>query len=455
MAHFTFIAHGLTSPLNASLELSRRLTKAGHRVTYVSHADIGSEVEAHGFRFVRLTEDQEIRESAVRGAGVNPLAWIMALRSARSRSIASDEIERIVADLAPDMLLIDIEMHYPIITTSRLGIRTMLVMNWLSIFRLPDLPPLNTSLMPGNARSIKRAWLRVRADAFIARLKHKLSRGGVGDVLRPVSYGTRFYADLKQVARKRGYLLDANTDRRQWLRPYTYTKLPVLCLNAFELEFPHTPHPNIRYVGPMVNRDRPERRVDTSDMRRWHDYKAKRAAAAGKRPLVYCSLGSYWSDPQFLQTVLATFRGRPDWDLVLGLGDQANAAELGPISDNVLLLGYAPQLEVLAEADCAINHGGITSINECISFRVPMIVCSPHLLDQDGCAARIEYHGLGVSAEWTSLNPSQLEQHVDNVLSNNGMRDNLGTLQQAFDRYETDNVAVRVIEDYLASNTPE
>lgn len=451
MAHFTFIAHGLTSPLNASLELSRRLTAAGHRVTYVSHADIGSDVTGHGFAFVRLTEDQAIRKSMLNDLGANPLTWISKMRRARAASVHSDEIERVVTDLAPDMLLIDIEMHYPIIATASLEIPTMLVMNWLSIFRLPDLPPLNTELMPGDRKSIARAWKRVQIAAYGARLRHKLGKGGVGDVLRPVSYGTRYFADLKQVARTRDYQLDENTDRRQWLRPFMYTKLPILCLNAADFEFPHLPHPNIRYVGPMVNQDRAEGRVNNDDARLWEGFKQKRANSA--RPLIYCSLGSYWSDPAFLRMVLATFARRPEWDLVLGLGSQAAADDLGPITDNVLTLDYAPQLEVLAEADCAINHGGITSINECISSEVPMVVYSPSLLDQDGCAARVEYHGLGVRGDWNAPDSVELESHIDHLFSDDQVRPSIETMRQAFDRYESEAVAVQVIEDHLVATS--
>ena len=451
MAHFTFIAHGLTSPLNTSLELSRRLSEAGHRVSYVSHADIGAEVTQHGFAFVQLTENQAIRKSMLTSLGLNPLTWLRKMRRARASSLNSDEIEQVVADLAPDMLLIDIEMHYPIIATASLGIPTMLVMNFLSTFRLPDLPPLNTVLMPGDSKAIDRAWRKVQLAAHGARLRHKIGKGGLGDVLRPVSYGTRHYADLKLVARVRGYKLDENVDRRQWLRPFMYTKLPILCLNAWELEFPHQPHPNIRYVGPMVNRQRPESRVSGDDARRWKDYKRKRSEASSPRPLIYCSLGSYWTDPGFLRMVLATFERRPEWDLVLGLGGQTTVAELGPMSDNVLPLSYAPQLDVLSTADCAINHGGNTSVNECISSGVPMVVYSPSLLDQDGCAARVEYHGLGVLGDWQAPSAADLERHIDLLLNNEEIQTNIHSMRESFDRYESDGIVVKVIEDYLAA----
>ncbi len=447
MAKVAFIAHGLTSPLNASLELSRRLEQAGHEVTYFCHRNVGEEVEANGFAFVRLTDQDEVRKGI---SFNNPVDWVRQMREARSRSIESTELEDAIRSLEPDLLLIDIEMHYPIIATAGLGIPTMLVVNWLSIYRIPELPPLNSDLLPHNDRAIDLAWRKVRFAAIWARLKHKLGKGAIGDLLRPVSYETRFYADLKRVARHRGYSLRDNTDRKQWLRPFMYTRLPVLCLNAIEVEFPHEPHPNIRYVGPMVNESRTEIRVSADDLRRWQEFKETRS---GKhRPLVYCSLGSYWSDRDFLRMVLEVFAKRPEWDLVLGLGGQVTAAELGAVPENVLLLGYAPQLEVLRKADCAVNHGGITSINECITYGVPMVVYSPGLLDQHGCAARIEHHNLGVRADWKSRDAAEMERHIEHVLGSRPIQTSIDQMRLEYDAYKRDNVAVQVIEQHLAGH---
>jgi UDP:flavonoid glycosyltransferase YjiC (YdhE family) len=104
---------------------------------------------------------------------------------------------------------------------------------------------------------------------------------------------------------------------------------------------------------------------------------------------------------------------------------------------------------VLELADCAINHGGITSINECIASEVPMVVYSPSLRDQDGCATRIEYHGLGVGTRWDTKKPGQLERHIARVLSDEAMHGRVRAMRQVFDAYLEDAVAVMVIEDYL------
>lgn len=45
-----YITNGMASTLNSSLELSRRLTDAGHEVIYLSQADVGPRVQAAGYR---------------------------------------------------------------------------------------------------------------------------------------------------------------------------------------------------------------------------------------------------------------------------------------------------------------------------------------------------------------------------------------------------------------------
>jgi UDP:flavonoid glycosyltransferase YjiC (YdhE family) len=150
--------------------------------------------------------------------------------------------------------------------------------------------------------------------------------------------------------------------------------------------------------------------------------------------------------------IVETFARRPDWDLILGLGQQTSRADFGHLPDNVTVLEWAPQLEVLALADVAINHAGVTSVNEAISLGVPVIAYSPDLTDQDGVAARIAYHGLGGAAEWDTEDPARLEQHIEHVLDQESYRLNVQAMREAFGRYESDRVAEVAIERFLGTD---
>ena len=463
MAHIVYITNGMASTLNSSFELSRRLAAAGHRLSYVSPAPIEAAVAAHGYPFYHVAGDgvyHEQRQAATppwQGRSVpSPTAglrWVRRCRAIRQASAENDEIERLVSGLRPDLLLIDIEMHFAVIATADLGIPTALPVVWFTLFDRSGLPPLHTDLVPdGTSRAqawaIRAAWWRTRLGARAVEWRRRLRPRGY---LRPIPYHTVRYDDLRAVARARGYPLRQEIDRAQWLRPFGYRRLPILCFNAWEMEFPHDPHPHLHYVGPMVREQRGEPRFDAASRARWSALlRARDRPAARDRPLVYCSLGSFWSaDRAFLRRVVEVFERRPEWDLVLGLGGKLSAEALAPVPPNVTLLDWAPQIEVLERADCAITHGGIGTINECVWFGVPMVVYSTKHVDQDGCAARVAYHGLGVAADKDGDTSEQIERNVAAVLTEPAYRNRVAAMREHVRAYAEARVAVRTVEGLL------
>ncbi|MEM7355786.1 MAG: nucleotide disphospho-sugar-binding domain-containing protein [Acidobacteriota bacterium] len=455
-----YLTNGMSSTLNSSFELSRLLLAAGHEVSYASPADVSQQVEAQGHPFHPLSGDRTFQELVHDDPAFwstvtrprNALRWLARRRRIRRQSIANDEIERLVGRLAPDVLLIDIEMHFAILATAAAKIPTLLPIVWFSIFRRPGVPPLHTDGMPGGTparrRAITRAWWRLRLETLHMELRQAWSRFRRGDLLPPVPYDTVRYADLRALARDRGLPLRRIVSRAHWLRPALYRNLPVLCFNAWEMEFPQSPHPNLHYVGPMIARQRRETQIDPASTERWQRFRDQRDPG---RPLIYCSLGTYWSaDEAFLRRVLDVFDRRNDWDLVLGLGGKLAAEALAPLPSNALVLDFAPQLDVLEIASCAITHGGITTLNECVALQVPMVVYSTHYVDQDGCAARIAFHGLGLVANKDRDSSQDLERNVERALSEPNLRRNLAAMRRHFDAYERSNAAVRLIERVAA-----
>ncbi len=249
------------------------------------------------------------------------------------------------------------------------------------------------------------------------------------------------------MARARGFPFSRETDRGHWLRPHVYGRKPVLCFNAWEMELPHRRWPGVHYVGPMVHVGRQEALLDADSAARWSRFVARREGDAAARPLVYCSLGTYWSmDRVFLRRVLDVFETRPDWDLVLGLGGKLEAEALAPLPGNALVLDFAPQLEVLRRADCAITHGGITTINECIELGVPMVVYSTRHVDQNGCAVRVAHHGLGVVGDKDVDDAEVMAGKIERALTDPTIRRNVHAMRELFREYRESGEAVRILE---------
>ncbi len=464
MAHIVFITNGMSSALNSGFAMSRRLRDAGHQVTFVARQEFGERVMAQGEAFIGLKQDQRMTELMVANpmpSLVRPIAmlrWLGYRRRLRRESIESNELESIVRGLRPDVLLIDVEMHAAVIATSQLGIPTLLTMIFFSIFRCPGLPPLHVAMDPGTTPwrrfKIQCAWWQVRMGAIAQQVRRRLSRAGIGDYFRPVSCNTVAIAELRALARHHGFSLQSETDRTQWLRPYTYRHLHVISYHPWEFELPHDSPPLVHYVGPMINADRVEPPLPMDARRRWQSLKT--ACASGKaspRPLIYCSLSSFYpADARFLRRVLEVFAKRSDWDLVLGLGGKVTATDLSPIPGNVLLLDWAPQLEILAHADSFITHGGTTSISEAAWFGVPMVVYSTKQGDHDGNSMRVRYHGLGVVADKDTDGAKQIECNIERTLSDPDIRHNAAAMRDLFREYDRSKRAVELVESYIGRN---
>ena len=427
------ISNGITSTVNASLEIARRLTAAGHSVTMLCHADIGAVVEANGYGFVRLVADTEAfteLKQQMAAAWSGPISGrvrsVMTLpstmRRVRVQTARGDELLGTLEALDADVALVDIEAHLAVVASARWPIPTALTTFLFAIEPRAGVPPIDSWLGPDDQDALDTAWQRAFAANRLARSRRRRSRLGVIDQLGPISYSTASRTALRAAARQSGFDLRRSTQAKQWLRPHGYRGLPVLTTNLRELDFGAGAPDSWHYVGPMVDVERREALVDADDTRRWLEIREQHRDQQ-ERPLVYCSLGSYWAaDVGLLEQVIAVFAAQPNWDLVIGLGRRGNIDRLGKLPPNVTALAWAPQAEVLAEADAAIIHGGNAGLNECVWFGVPMLVCSTGHLDQNGVAARVAHHGLGRACDGRRTNSPDLATMLDEVLHDDRVR---------------------------------
>ena len=113
---------------------------------------------------------------------------------------------------------------------------------------------------------------------------------------------------------------------------------------------------------------------------------------------------------------------------------------------NVHLFEFAPQLQILEMTDCAINHAGINSVNECIYSGSPMILYPFDFIDQPGTAARVAYHGLGVVGDRENDSSGTISERIEGILANEQMSRRVHQMQRAFRRYDEENTAAETVE---------
>lgn len=92
-----------------------------------------------------------------------------------------------------------------------------------------------------------------------------------------------------------------------------------------------------------------------------------------RRPRAYMSLGSQvYHQPRIFKTVAAALRDR-ELELVASLGDLDPTA-IEPWPRGARLRPWWPQLEVLPHVDVMVTHGGANSVMEALAHGVPLLV---------------------------------------------------------------------------------
>jgi len=450
MARIVCITSGLTGILYASFELVARLEAAGHEVIYACPKEVGEKVQAQGFEYVQLPVVNYFPEPELpvfKGNLQKFRRLCYKWRNKKSRqkmaiaSLRMDEFESVIENLNPDLWILDVELHEHIMTLVAKKKQILLLSQWFSLWHRKGLPPLLEDTIPdekwaGSSMGLAWTWWKIKCQRWWIFWKKKIRSGR-----------TNRRSVLQKYAQKIGfpkrYILE-----NFWPGPFVYGELPVMNMTALELEFPHDIRPNSFYVGSMVFENRVDIQTNVVVEKRLNAiFKIKKETG---KSLIYCSVSTYRKgDKAFLKKITEAVQNRKDWLLILGLGGMLGTDFLQPLPKNVHAFGWIPQLKVLSEADLSINHGGIHTINECVHFGVTMLVYSGKKSDQNGCAARIHFHKIGLMADKDLDDAGTIEKKIDLVLSNETYRENVEEMQAVFKNYKKENQLIEIVNQFL------
>ena len=235
-----------------------------------------------------------------------------------------------------------------------------------------------------------------------------------------------------------GWMLGEPADDPQHLQ------LPMLILCPEEFDFPGAPRkPNRQYIEASIDFQRKE----------LHSFPWQEMDES--KPLIYCSLGSeshlYEQSPSVFRAIIEAMAERPEWQLALAVGPYLNTSDFQPVPENVLLVNWAPQLEMLKRASIMITHGGLGAVKECIFLRVPMIVF-PFRWDQPFNAARVVAHGLGVRGNINKVSPRQILTLIDSIIGKPSFKDRLDAMSRIFSDIEISGKGVKVLEKIISDS---
>lgn len=100
------------------------------------------------------------------------------------------------------------------------------------------------------------------------------------------------------------------------------------------------------------------------------------------------------ANADFYRTCFEAF-GEEDFQVILALGTRVSLESLGTPPANFLIVPRVPQIALLERVRAFVSHGGMNSVNESLSFGVPLVVI-PQMSEQELVGRQVEALGAGV-----------------------------------------------------------
>jgi MGT family glycosyltransferase len=141
---------------------------------------------------------------------------------------------------------------------------------------------------------------------------------------------------------------------------------------------------------------------------------------------------------------LAALANEPDVLVVVTAGGRAIEDVPGPIPGNARLASYLPFEWLLPKVDVFVTNGGYGSINQAMSFGIP-IVSAGLTEDKADVNARVAWSGVGINLATNNPTPQALRQAVRTVLDKPDYRSRASAMADDFRAINTRSEILRII----------
>ena len=220
-----------------------------------------------------------------------------------------------------------------------------------------------------------------------------------------------------------------------------YSRLAQLCQQPAEFEFPRENLPGcFHFTGAYHNL------ISRAKI----DFPFEKLTG---QPLIYASMGTLQNRLMGVFETIAEACEKLDVQLVISLGGGISGESMPKLPGSPLVVGNAPQLELLQRASLTITHAGLNTALESISHSVPMVAI-PITNDQPGVAARIVWTGCGEMVKLQGLNVPKLRSSIERVLTQETYRNNGTRLQTANQQAGGVTKAADIIERVISTGKP-
>jgi zeaxanthin glucosyltransferase len=416
VSHFGVLTYKGMGHLNPLIALSKRLMERGHRVTLFQHPELEQRVREHGLEFfpIEVSKFSGSKQQQIQVTRRKTTAWIGEIR---------DRLNRIDREMGAFLREYPAAIRAAGVDALLLGEISLVGPTVAEMLRLPYF--IVSTSIPHNfgwkaPRSIapSRSWSERLQKEFLevsvlrmrgpirCRLDHYRRQVGLGSIHKI----GRTFPELAHIT--------------QWPQ----------CLDDYRSELPA----KFFYTGPFVDRagrafvDFPWERLDG-------------------RPLIYASLGTTGRADSLIFDRIAEACSGLYLQLVISLGGRRDPAMFTGLPGNPLVVGNAPQLELLARAEIVITHAGPNTVLETLMQGKPMLAL-PITLDQPAVATRLARLGVAEVLSIENRSAQQIRAALIKVQKDSRYRDAARKLQTQICSLCGLDRASDVIEEALAEH---
>ncbi len=408
---FCFPGTGHINPMTA---LARRLEQRGHEVVIFGISDIAARVRAAGIQFHLIGQRdyppgtlQKLDQRLGELKGLATFRFTVERVKNTARMVLRDGPQAVREENLDALLVDEADMGGSV--AEHLGLPFVSIAFFPPLVQDDRMPPFCF------------AW-KAGQDS-LSRMRNRLGMCLLSRFAAPIFALVNRQREAWGLKR-----LNCSTDALSSLAQIT--QLPE------DLEFDlQVRYPNLHYTGPFVDaRQRPPVEFP------WNELDG--------RPLIYASLGTLQNGSEAIFRTIAEGCAGLNAQLVISLGGGLDPTRLGPLAGNPLVVGYAPQLEIVKKAALVITHAGLNTVLESLAEGVPLVAL-PLGNDQPGVAARVAARGAGVVIPRRKLTAERLRAAVDAVLNHGSYKTAAQHLALAIRRIDGLELAANVIESTL------
>ncbi|VXD23325.1 glycosyltransferase [Planktothrix paucivesiculata] len=420
MTHFGILCPGSTGHLNTMIPLGCELLRRGNQVTVFDFLDAQAKTLAGGLEFHPFAEDEfPLGSIADILTEMGKLSGLAALRyninqTTKTADAMLREAPTAIKKAGVDALLIDQVTLQGGTVADHLNLPFITICSALLLNRDPNIPPIFTT-WPYN-------------PTWTGRLRNQLAYSLLTLATKPIR---------ELLAEYRG-----KWNLPLYASPHDYySKLAQISQQPAEFEFPRTDlPPYFHFTGP------------------YHNPASCKAVSfpfeqLNGKPLIYASMGTIINNlPEVFQKIASACEGL-NAQLVISLGGGLTPESLPQLPGNPIVVGYAPQLELLQKATLTITHAGMNTTLESLTNGIPMVAI-PVMNDGPGVAARIVYTGVGEMVPLKQISVPKLRTAIEKVLTEPSYKKRAIALQEAIARSGGVKKAADIIEQVVSTGKP-